>query len=385
MQPRRLYAACLLVGLAGSCTGDDLSLDVGAPDDGFEEIRRRLPIRILAGPTGYAGEPPCDTSGCSPDAFENVVSRACVERVLGNPVNPCDVGRAQSETWVCTANTLLEVIDSPSAREVRIGFPSTGSGGTAGTVLVPPQDAESNVELARLALHASGEAIRLAADAFDATRTPGCTDEALRTVDPVSGIPFAARLAYFYREATELAYAASERMSLASAAVSDSAYSRLPDGADAAAFITADFASRTAAAHLIVGGDHGLGGLSGVAEDGFFSRATLTGEGQRALEWFRAAAIDPVLIADDSRPRRRSTTSRRAPEQSRRRPPCASASATCRAARACATPATPMPCTSCSASRARGSPRRASTCAKSSARSIGRARSSSIRSRCPTE
>jgi len=194
---------------------------------------------------------------------------------------------------------LVEIVDSPSAREITLGFYNMGSSSSE-IVLVPPQDSETNSVLAQLAFGAAANGVTAVLDGFDESRTSGCTDTVLQSVDGATGSTFAERLAYFYREALEVSYTAADRMAFASAAVSDSAYSRLADNADASAFITADFASRSLAAHMLVGGETGLPALEGEDQDGFFTRPRLSGEAQRALQWFRSAAIDPALLRDSS-------------------------------------------------------------------------------------
>lgn len=299
--PPRTLVACLLLCAFAGCTGDDLELDVagGTGPDRFEAIRRRLPIAIRPGPDGYAGIPGyCDTAHCAPASFIELVYYGCAlhvwPRSINDAPNYCDRGRIVAEIGVCAANILLEIIESPSAREVTLVSPQ---GLNPGVVTVPPQDAESNAELARLAHERAAIALSVSAAIFDAA---DCTDAALASTDPETGFRYVERLAYFFREAQEAAHQAAQHMTLSSAAVSDSAYSRLADRAAASAFTTADFASRTAAAHLLIGGDLGLPALAGVSEEGFYTRSALSGEAQRAVRWIRAAAIDPDLVRDSS-------------------------------------------------------------------------------------
>lgn len=300
MRTCRYWARMAICAIAIGCHGG-LSLDASSDltDDGFEAIRRRLAITIESGPTGFTQIGSCSTTDCSPEAFRVAIRDTHCEAITSlvgrtsGAGNDCAARVIEAEKHVCAAQTLLSVIDSPSTSEIIAEAPSD-------TVRVPPQDAESNSELARLALDEAESALRTVADAFDAARVPGCTnallDDDAGSTAPLETLSLAEELAYFFSEAVDVARAAGERMAEAGAAVSDAAYSRRSDNAEASRDALAPFASRTAAAHMLVGGQLGLPALEGVSSEGFFTRSGLSGEAQRAIELIRAAAIDPALL-----------------------------------------------------------------------------------------
>ncbi len=295
------------VGIASSCVGDEATLDEAEYGDEFESIRRRLGISVRPGPDGYAGFPNvgtegdasgCNTVSCMPDLLELGIGRTCSVLLMGDQtgVDPCRLRSIEVESRICVANRLLELIDSPGPREVEFLVPTIGHSGP-GTVIIPPQDAESDSEMARLAAESAQEALSAALSALDSATPAVCSDAVLAsTFSADNELSVAEVLAYQYREAMELVNEAGARMAQTGAAVSDAAYARNTDRADAARDALAPFASRTAAAHMLVGGDFGLPAIAGVAEEGFYTRSSLSGEGQQALTWFRAAAIAPALI-----------------------------------------------------------------------------------------
>src|SRR5262249_42238445 len=104
-------------------------------------------------------------------------------------------------------------------------------------------------------------------------------------------------LAQFYRESIEILFEASGRLGESSSAVSDAAYARATDTREASGAANAAEASRTTTAHVLAGGAVGLPAVAGLStHEGFFTERRLSGDGQRALEFFRAAAQDPDLI-----------------------------------------------------------------------------------------
>lgn len=292
----------ILAAIAAAGCQSDLALDVGADsgEDRFDAIRRRLPITIEPGTNGHASWGACSVDGCTPDAFRLLVRESCsiaqgdAERTLGAGDN-CAQRVIDTERAVCTAQQLIRIIDQPSTADIIIEPPD-------GSVRVPPQDAESNSELARLALEEAAKALGYAGDAFDIGRVPDCTnamlDDPAGTGPQLSALSFAEELAYFYAEALDAARTAAERIAQSGAAVSDAAYSRRTDDAEAAGDALAPFASRTAAAHILVGGELGLPAIAGVAEEGFFTRSRVSAAAQRAIELIRTAAIDPRLITN---------------------------------------------------------------------------------------
>lgn len=292
------WVAVIVIALLG-CHADSVSLDVGAGPHGdrFDSIRRRLAITILPGPTGETGWGDCTSSECMPDAFGDLVAEHCrwvtatSTRAQGTG-DDCATRVLNAELHVCAAQELIRTIDAPSTSELVIEPPDH-------TVLVPPQDAESNSELARLALDQAQLALRTVGDAFHGTRVPACTDALLESpagTGDLSSLSLVEELAHFYAEALDLARTAADRMAETGAAVSDAAYSRRADNAEASADALAPFASRTAAAHMLVGGELGLPAIAGVAEEGFFTRSHPSADAQRAMQLIRTAAIDPNLI-----------------------------------------------------------------------------------------
>lgn len=294
----QVVACCVAIGLTG-CLGD-VALDVGSDSDGqFESIRRRLPVTITPGPLGFEGSGACTTEGCMPEDFvARLVDDHCtINKTQGRASgNDCADRASQAELHVCAAQTLLAIIDAPAP--LQIAFEPAGQG-FDGLVRIGPQDAETESEFARLALAQAGLALREVADAFDTKRST-CTDSQLKTsagsTPPLADMSLAEELAGFYAESLEIAATASGRLSETGSAVSDAAYSRQTDSASASTDALAPFASRTAAAHALVGGELGLPAIAGVDESGFFTRPRLTAEAQRAIELFRVAALDPDAI-----------------------------------------------------------------------------------------
>lgn len=298
---RRLASSLLVLAALGtSCVGDlDWSLSVaGDPDDPTaRELRARLDIRILPGGTAPlpAG---CTvaTGTCTPETFAAAVYGGC-GAPQGWAAGACGSPAVNASRQICVAEALLRVADAVEPENLLIT--------TKDYVIVPPQDTESQAELARLARIHAATALQYA---LDGLLDPACNSALLRSfaaLDPANPGTLGAltqgeNLAGFVREAHHLVEESSERMLRASLAVSDAQRARATDRAEAERLELAAFASRAAAAHMLVGGSHGLGALQYVSQTGFFGRPRLGAEGRVALGLLRTAAVSPALLADDT-------------------------------------------------------------------------------------
>ncbi|UJR84269.1 hypothetical protein [Sandaracinus amylolyticus] len=306
-----LGKALVLIAVVVGCTSEDsLSLDVADDGSVFDDINSRLPITVRQGPGGYRGvnQPAavrCHVDfGCTAEDLAESIRYGCVTNVgAGRRAGTCGDAVASVEDFVCAANTMLAIVEYPGTRAVAIAGASNAS---PGVLLIPPQDAESNAQIATYALEYAYTASRLASQAFEASVCPttelvkNADDDDSSTLGPLNDVTLGEELAHFLRESFEIGRDAAAYMGEQGAAVSDAAYSRRADRADAAQALLAPYASRSSAAHALVGGEQGLPAITGVATEGFFTRPPLSGEGMRALELLRAAALDPRLVADTS-------------------------------------------------------------------------------------
>lgn len=306
--------------LAG-CVGDDLGLDVAGADRDtrFDELRARLAIEIRPGPEGYLGSASCDelrdeasaccsTEFCSARGLAMQLGRGCQGEAPGErDRSTCGAAVIDAEAAICTAQRLLQIIENPGEQTLAAGNNTTD----LGTLVVGPQDAESNAELALEALRFIADAQRITGNAMERTLPgggaggPPCSRPDFAR--PAGSGAFAEltlgqELAHFYAESLQIAEDAADLLARASSAVSDAELSRAADRAEAALLRNAPFASRAAAAHALVGGAHGLTALTDDEIDGLFTRPPLSRSGQQALELLRTVAIDPALVVDTSIP-----------------------------------------------------------------------------------
>jgi len=197
--------------------------------------------------------------------------------------------------YMCTAHRLLEIIQHAAPTEQ----PTLSSG----TLIVPPQDTETNTALAELAYEASARALDIAGQALIASCAASALDDPLRATLPgedATTIPTVAEyLAAGYMEAVNVAIESTDESLSASMAVADAFASREPDSTMASHLsLLPPFASRSAAAHLLVGGDAGLPGVDIVSSGGWFDQDPLNAEAQQALQFLRICAPPPRVVED---------------------------------------------------------------------------------------
>lgn len=303
MRRQHLWLAVLAAALGSCAGGDDLSL-AGGDDDLDEILHRRLAITVTPGPTGFEGAIgvgfQCTVDDCTVDGLSAAALHGCERDLamagLNRPVGACADWAIESEAEICAATTMLRIVEDPRGAEV---FLSDGFGNSEGVARFTPQDAESNYDIARVAM---SHALRGAAIAEEAMASSTCTLALLRTpagAGGLAGLTLLDRFSQFQSEGIDLAMRARDDFALAAAAVSDSLYSESTDTRAASDAIASIFVSRTAAAHVLAGGELGLPALR-TSDRGFFSHNRLSAEAQAALELIRAAAIDPLLVLSDT-------------------------------------------------------------------------------------
>ena len=299
-------AATLLLSVAVACTGpDSFSLDSAPPvpsDPRYDDLVRRLDVDVVTGDGESASPLPkgCSDGSCNPIAFRDAIVDECrrssVEASRCTQVVSCELIACAVDASICAANRLLEMATLVAPAHVVV---STAHD----PLLVPPQDAETNSELARLAFElaaaANGDAARELVG-LDGALCDTVTLQAPspdRTVDGVT--PTRAEvLAHQFVEAHEIAHESAEAMTRFSTAVADSQRGRVAELAEANFLATtAPFASRAAAAHLLVGGSAGLPAFGPiVANRGLFPVPRPSAEAQRAIELLRSAAPPPEAL-----------------------------------------------------------------------------------------
>lgn len=277
----------LLVAASASCAvGDTLSLETLPGDPRFERINSRLPVRIHSdsGPLAQ-----CPDDECMPVDFAAVIETyVCTAAVNATPRDfgtACSDVVAAIDRDVCVASELLTVAELAAPRHYVLY--QVGDIG----IDVSSQDAETNVELASLAIRIAGDVIN------EISRSLGsggaCTDTALARSagagtapadHPLLNLTLAEELARFYEETLNIVESGSELAGVNGAAVSEVELSRATDLAEGARSALSIAASRTAAAHALVGGRGGLSAIPGVATEGFFTRRPPTGEARAALD-----------------------------------------------------------------------------------------------------
>jgi hypothetical protein len=288
----------LLCLTAASCNGDGewTLLRAGDPNDPrSEQLRRRLDVRVNV-PVEDCESTPDGGAVCRPDVFLAHVYDGCEDSVpAGWVASACNTDARSAHILLCTAETLLQVVQSITADEVNFGS-------NDGPAPIPPQDLPTQAELSRRAMYL---ALQAAMKSLGALSDESCTPELLAAAaGTTSGSGLADltqgdNLAGLARQSYHVIRDAAQETVRASMASADAQRSETTDAAAAEAIELAAFASRASAAHTLLGGDHGLPALSGVSEAGFFPRPRLSDQGQLALGYFRTAAIDPARILDE--------------------------------------------------------------------------------------
>jgi len=252
----------------------------------------------------------CPEDDCSPGLFAGYILNVCNDEIASTPRasgTVCATAVREADALVCVANHLMTVVESAAPTAFRFRASQV-----TGDVVVPPQDTETNAALAALAAEVAGRAVRAVGTALSPTST--CTNILVQasaasssapTGHPLTRATLADELARFHEEALNLTADASLAAAEYGAAVSEVELSRATDTAEAALQMLAADASRSASAHLLVGGAHGLPAIPGVATEGFFTRRPPRGEARVALDLFRAAAQNPALLADTTNVRAR--------------------------------------------------------------------------------
>lgn len=312
MKLKSFCVSFMVLLVAGACGrgGETLGLDRASPtsdDPRYDALRRRLNVDVLRVDLDFEQQvllpQGCDfETGCTPSAFVTLAADACNGRVMAAPrcatAAGCEQVQCYIESSTCVAHTLLEV--ATLASPLRLAIDKSG-----GSILVPAQDAETNSELSRLAYRMASAANGAAGTELSpaSLMCAGAGDliapnpgRAIDGITPTNGEV----LARFYVEAYDVAIEAAHEMAAFSAAVADAQFARSGQIADAE-FIatTAPWASRAAAAHLLVGGDPGLTGFDDqVAEEGLFPLAPPSDEGRHALQLLRSAAVSPLALRD---------------------------------------------------------------------------------------
>ena len=300
---KRRFLSGAIVLLIGSCGSDEFAIDIGDVVDHprYAELRRRLAIEIGGESTASGGvctpaldavTPCCSPSFCSVRGLSDDIERGCRSELDPQvALNPARVnstcGRAviDSEISTCVAQRLLDIVESPSRRDV-LAITPFSEFPVQRTLQVGPQDAESNMELAREAVSRLANAQDTAGDALASRTICPLTELAADAgVGALADTTLGDELSHFYVESLLLADEATRHLQTSGAAVSDAQFSRAADRAEVATLRLAPFASRLAAAHQLIGGSHLLParGINSPDSPGLFTRPALTRDAQRAL------------------------------------------------------------------------------------------------------
>lgn len=296
MRTCRIFAVVLAV-LGLSCGGDDWQIAPGSLDDPrTDALRRRLDVTVANGTAPIPANCSAVAGGasCPADLIAGAAYGGCA--APGWAAGSCESGAILAHRAICVAEAMMRIAQSVETVSLIID-------GNGGTIDVLPPDVESQVELARVARIWADRAAHSALDSLAAAK---CTSALLSSPAAAGTLPPAQilqgqHLASFVREAEQLIVESTEFMVTRAAAVSDAQSARATDRAEAEVIELAPFASRAAAAHMVLGGEHGLDALrtvGGPTGRGFFPRGPLSAAGARALDQFRAAAVSPDRIAN---------------------------------------------------------------------------------------
>ncbi|MBZ0119976.1 MAG: hypothetical protein K8H88_23510, partial [Sandaracinaceae bacterium] len=207
---RRIRAAFLscAVLLILSCSGDNLLLDEAPDDPEFDGIRARLALTIAPGPEGQTGNSACNTTECTSVSFSGQLYFECqATRGAQRVTTGCGAYVREAEARICVADTLLAIIESPRFQVLRI---RPGLQGESVPITIGPQDAESNAELAGIALAYAGGALQSAGRALADAGVCSAGSGAGQLGGPAGTGAFASttlaeELAQFFVEALDLA------------------------------------------------------------------------------------------------------------------------------------------------------------------------------------
>jgi hypothetical protein len=284
-------AVILVLGASGTACGSDewdLS-ENGAEDPRLSALRARLDITISS-----ATLADCPGGNCPSAVFDAYIFGGCTaptQYTAGTAGTCQDLGRTVHR-HLCVAETHLRI-----AQAVRLETPVPITGGQ--TITVPPQDTESQAELARMARERALTAATVALDALNlGTCTTASLAAPLGTTAPANTLTVGGNLAQAVRTSYNMVRDADGLLLSYSTGVSDAQRARATDYAIAEVAELAPFASRAAAAHAMVGGAHGLPALAGVASGGFYPSGRLSSEAELALGLIRQAGIAPADILD---------------------------------------------------------------------------------------
>lgn len=320
--------------LVAACVGsDELALDAGVEEHPrYAELRARLAVTIAPVENDLtvvldttctqqsdAASPCCNTEFCSARGLARFIREGC-DRDTNPNTNPtnapdrriagtCGNAILQADREMCVAQHLLRIIEDPGDAPIPVAPIGGGTEFEFNSLIVGPQDPETNTELAREALrrlmivqNTTGNALNWSAPA---TVPPTCTTADFNLTAFTGGSLTPAQqqltqveeLAYFYSEAVMEADVAMEHLAFNGAATSDSHFSTADDRAEAAVLRVAPFASRVHAAHVLLGGTSELPALGATANtEGLFTRPPLSRDGAQALEVIRAAGPHPDFV-----------------------------------------------------------------------------------------
>lgn len=301
---------------ACSTAGDTLEVLAGGGqrDPRHEALRRRLDLRVEYGTTGIsacglaalpdggvissadAGPASVRASAiCTPEQFRDAVNAGCVSAEEHRRAGTCANRARTAARSVCVAETLLRVAGALDSEAVVVDA-------AGGYVIVPPQDAESNSQLAQFAMHAAMAVIDSSAGVAscgDADLAASADDGSADAPDELAATTVGDEVAGFFREGYHLVIAARDVAVRSATASSDGLRSWQTDLASAEYDELAAWASRASVAHMLLGGANGMTSLRSVEETGFFPRPRLSRDGRRAVAYLRTAAISPTLLADE--------------------------------------------------------------------------------------
>ncbi|MBZ0117035.1 MAG: hypothetical protein K8H88_08580, partial [Sandaracinaceae bacterium] len=307
----------LFIALSSSCDStEEWAVERPTDPSRFDELRRRQYLRTVNTATGEEQTWDLQTS----DDFWDLVQSHCETELLHRtpemdgevcdyqPSETCREALCGQHGLLCVAN-LLEEMASVTDDPLEMTDAVTGV-----TWNVPAQATATNAEL-----HWTAAVVARWATAFSAgflrgtVGLPGgfsvCSESELQlTWGPAGQEQTLGRsLAMVIVESVDIGREATQAGVRDHLALADGHYSTAATTADAARLATsAPTMSRAHAAHLLIGGEQGLGGLlqfTGQTSGdplavSFCTANTLSPRGQAALAVFRDAALPPTLMLD---------------------------------------------------------------------------------------
>jgi len=211
-----------LLALISACVGsDDLMLDL-APEDHarYDELRSRLAITVRFDPTSFVGintgcdeirdrsQACCGPNYCSARGLAVLLENGCIddrevvdEAPDRQSMSACAQRVLAADANMCVAQRLLRIIEDPEEATLRARN-SDVENVTTNEIVVGPQDAESNTELAREAIRRLMLVQAEAATALNSCSAANLTTAAflpatMRT-DAEAALTLAEELAHFY-------------------------------------------------------------------------------------------------------------------------------------------------------------------------------------------